>query len=212
MLHRYGGVYADLDADLLKPLDPWTYSHQCILSEEPFEHSYLVRDANRTNVVNSPMACRPRHPFFAITIESLTEYAGKYFGDFLKSTGPHFLDSVYRAYREHGEHVHEHDPQDNVTVVPPRYFLPTYDPSQSGIVDSKCDIRTYKQLPLKQRLVCDMLMDRDYKNQPYPDSFLDHHWLHVNMLDPGWKSKDTVPWTEVIPKVKKMSFIVCDGV
>jgi mannosyltransferase OCH1-like enzyme len=210
VLHRYGGVYADLDAESLKPVDPWTYHHQCILSEEPLEHSFLVREANRSNVVNSPMLCRPRHPFFAQVIDALPEFAGKYFGDFIRSTGPLFLDAVYQRYL--GEsHPHPRDPQDNVTVVPSRYFLPTYDPSQTGIVDNKCDIRTMDQLPPLQKEVCSRLLARYYKNEAYPDSFMDHHWLHVNTMDPGWKERDTVPWAQVVPKAKKMSFIECDS-
>ena len=205
VLHHYGGVYVDLDTISLKPLDPWTYRHQCILSEEPYEHPFLVRDANRSNIVNSPLACRPRHPFFDAAIKALPEAAAQYFGDFLHSTGPFFLDSVLRDYQHH----HHEDPQDNITVVPPRYFLPTYDKSQTGIIDDKCSPQFYKSLPDKQKWVCDMLMQRDYKNSVYPDSFMDHRWMHVNMMDLKWKYKDTVRLENINPKIKKMSMVLC---
>lgn len=204
VLHQFGGIYVDLDTTSLKPLDLWTYSHQCLVSEEPYEHVYLVRQMNHSNIVNSPLAARPRHPFFAEVIKQLPHYAGRYFGDFLHSTGPYFLDAVYQTYIK--SIINQHD---NITVVPPKYFLPTYDPSQTGIIDDKCNVRTYKDLPPNQRQVCTNVIDRDYRNVPYPDSFMDHYWVHVNTFDSTWKAKDTVSIADIVPKVKKMSLIVC---
>jgi len=34
VLHRFGGIYVDLDMEALKPLDNWTFHYNCLVSEE----------------------------------------------------------------------------------------------------------------------------------------------------------------------------------
>ncbi|ELU12549.1 hypothetical protein CAPTEDRAFT_54872, partial [Capitella teleta] len=111
ILHHFGGVYMDLDMEPLKPLDNWTSNYDVVLSQECYEHTYVVRGESEPNIVNGVMFARPQHPFFLSAVKSLPDAANKYFGDFLQATGPVFLSRVLKEYLNT-----THDP--SVTIVP----------------------------------------------------------------------------------------------
>ena len=199
ILYAFGGIYTDIDMYSIKPLDPWTYEHQCILTKETYEHSFIVEEKNRTNVVNGFLACRSGHPFYKLAIESLLSFAGEYFGDFLHATGPFFVDAIYQKYNRTVQAKN-----DSLTVVPPKYFLPTFDPTQEGTVSYKCAPSRYKELPIEGQELCKTLWHRDFANKVGPEAFTNHKWMHLYMYDPSWKTKNTKPLQEMVPTAQNI--------
>jgi len=97
-LHRFGGVYMDMDFACLKPLD--------MLPMPPGEawFSYQRRDISASTVfsqggavANNVMGGPPHHPFYAYAIEGLRAQASR---PLLKSTGPDFLSGYLTHYAD----------------------------------------------------------------------------------------------------------------
>ena len=91
-LYIHGGIYIDLDYQLLKPL------HDLFESNSPF---YVVYSKNvGTFVTNSFMASQPRCPFWLDVITEMKKAANRYyFGKHLQvmnTTGPMMLTRVLR--------------------------------------------------------------------------------------------------------------------
>lgn len=188
ILHRYGGIYVDLDMDAIRPMDGWTWYSPCLVSEENYEHAFVVREQKATNVMNGFIASAPGHPFLQSVIGSLDDAARKYFGDYLYATGPGFFDAALRRYLARGAPP---DPAARVTVLPPYYFLPTYDPSESEVISGKCFPTRMRGLPAKAQIVCRKLATRSFHNDVDPLAYANHHWIHAYMFDDAWKKTDT---------------------
>ena len=201
VLYKFGGVYVDLDMEPLMPLDNWTYNFNCIVSEETYEHPFVVREADPpANILNGFIACRPRHPFLKLAIDSLEEFAGFYFGDYLHATGPFFLDAVLGRYLTKLQNdSHQRNDADNITVVPPKYFFPTYDPSESDLITARCFPGVYQTLKQPAQMTCKELLKTFLRRTPGADSYADHHWVHAYMFHPDWKKKNTKLITDLVP-------------
>ena len=209
ILYTFGGVYADIDSVFLKPLDMWARKYCCLLSEEPYEHSYIVRQSNVSNIVNSPMACQAHHPLFHMAFSGLPQAAATYFGDYIQSTGPAYLERVYEQYVKNNSNSSGGSSCVPV-LAPPKYFLPRYDPSQSEIIESRCSVRSYKTLNAKQQRACERVVKKEYKNEVDVDSYMDHMWIHVSLLGSDWKRKNTVKLHDVMPSAKIMETQFCN--
>lgn len=93
ILWREGGVYADCDFELLKPLDPLIAGAECFACWE-VQDKWLA---------NGLIGCTPRHPFMARLIDGLAENVNRERGSKPnRLTGPQYLT---RMFREHGEGV-----------------------------------------------------------------------------------------------------------
>jgi mannosyltransferase OCH1-like enzyme len=72
LLHRYGGVYADLDFECLRPIDPLVERAEVLLGVEPDVHvreNPHLGEAGVTRIVcNAFMASTPGHPFWDHTL------------------------------------------------------------------------------------------------------------------------------------------------
>ncbi len=67
ILHHYGGVYADLDAECLRPLEPLLAGKELVLGLEPPQHlaEHRARGYPLDRIVsNAIMAAAPGHPFW----------------------------------------------------------------------------------------------------------------------------------------------------
>ena len=201
VLYKYGGIYVDLDMEALKPLDIWTHNFNCIVSEETYEHPFVVREADPpANIVNGFIACRPGHPFLKSAIDSLEEFAGFYFGDYLHATGPFFLDAVLERYLIKMQNAsHMRSDSVDITIVPPKYFFPTYDPSESDLITGRCFPGAYQLLKEPAKITCKELLKTFLRRTPGVDSYTDHHWVHAYMFHPDWKKKNTKLITEIVP-------------
>lgn len=92
LLDHFGGVYADLDTECLRPIEPLLAEGDLLLPLEPEEHldSRIVKDAKLKRVVgNAWIASVPGHDFWKRVIARLPESRGE--PNPLSATGPFFL-------------------------------------------------------------------------------------------------------------------------
>lgn len=195
VIHRFGGIYVDLDMEALKPMDDWTFHYNCVVSEECYEHSFVVREQPTSNVLNGFIACEPNHPLLKLAIESLGESARRDFGDPLHATGPYFFDAVLKQYQAGSTN------SASITVVPPRYFFPTYDESESDTISGKCYPSKLRKLPANAQMVCKELLRRSFKNTRSSDAYTDHYWVHAYMFGDDWKNANTIRVSAIEPEV-----------
>lgn len=95
ILYEFGGMYADLDVEFLRPLDRLTNKYSCVLSPEPFEHSVFLYKL--PFVINQAiMLCKPKHPFFKMLIDNLGKAVQV--SDVMDSTGPKFITNIFQKY------------------------------------------------------------------------------------------------------------------
>ena len=99
ILHHEGGVYADLDYEALRPLDPLLEGRQLLLTTEPPAHmATFVAHSNRLNTLlcNALMASAPGHPFWEHLFDLLA--AWQVAAEPLDATGPFLLSRAYESY------------------------------------------------------------------------------------------------------------------
>lgn len=98
VLHHHGGVYADLDYECLRPLDPLLRDHTAVIGLEPDAHAAFSKVDHM--LCNALMASEPGHPFMAAVIRHLQEAIHGTVADFdiLATTGPLMLNQVHASY------------------------------------------------------------------------------------------------------------------
>ena len=171
VLHKFGGLYADIDVECLRPLDDIISKHSCMLPEEHHAHSYIVHMRHPpANVVNCVMACRPGHPYVWEVIKELPKQQLQ--SNLLDQTGPFLIDVVLRRYMQHSTHP----PEDDVAVLPPEVFTPTYDPPKLNMFKKMCKETS---LPNYMQEVCDTFKATNYSNIPANSSYTNHKWVHT---------------------------------
>ncbi|XP_076465757.1 uncharacterized protein LOC143297344 isoform X2 [Babylonia areolata] len=195
VLHEFGGVYADLDMESLKPLDPLTFRYSCFVGQEPYVHP--IMDTNtQTLVINAFMACQQKHPFLKMVVDTLPDFAHMW--SFLDSTGPHFLSYVFQKYtRDHPQYPPEH--VNGTYLAPAEYFYPNIDPEKFGYVYKKC--ADYNTLSALQRRACHSLKRSRPEAERRLLAFTDHHWIHT-YLSVKVSLRKPVPIQDVVPDVK----------
>ena len=200
LLWEFGGFYVDLDVEALKPLDFWTYNQQCVMSHENYEHSYLMYNKRLPNVMTTVIGCRPKHPYFKMLQENLIAYQKRYVRDVLHATGPFYLNDIYLNYMMSN---YTSDVNNSVTVLHPRYWLPRYDYRLTSRLRGTC--RKPHKLRTNGIELCNHLRRTDYSNKLHPDSFLDHHWTHVNDWKLVQKQRNPFNLFTVVPNAIRAS-------
>ena len=181
VLYQYGGVFADLDVESLRPLHDLIDKFQCIIAQEPEEHQSLLYEYKHSRyVMTAFMACRQKHPFLKFVIDMLPRYANRaltlsWNDNILKSTGPMFLAEVLEEYLN--QTSYNGTAEEHVYIAPPDWFMPTYDKVNLETYYKKCGDVT--KLPSNQRKVCEKLVARKYKNTVPKSAYTNHHWLHT---------------------------------
>lgn len=95
LLDHFGGVYADLDTECLRPIEPLLSDADLLLPLEPEEHvsSAVAREFGLSRIVgNAWMASVPGHGFWKRVIEALVERRGE--KGPLAATGPFLLTDL----------------------------------------------------------------------------------------------------------------------
>ena len=198
ILYHYGGVYADLDAECLKPLEELVADKYCIIPEENPVHPFLVFKAKQNNLVNAVMMCASGHPFMLEVAQELPNSVND--SHVLYSTGPHLVTKVWRRYISRLSVLSNKSESDNVTVANYKLLNPSIDPNHVGFVRWLCASRIYPSLGTEGKHVCDELIERNFTNTPYDESFTNHHWVHMS-LDKKWENMTTVDIRHVVNKV-----------
>ena len=121
ILRRFGGVYADLDFECLRPIDGLLEGRSFVVGLEPEEHGRLAKAVERglpRILCPSFLATVPGHPFWDHLLERLVEARSS--ADVLDATGPFLLTRAHASY-EGGRHE---DGAAEVTVLPPHLLYP----------------------------------------------------------------------------------------
>ena len=98
LLHHFGGIYADLDAECLASLEPLTGEDRVVLCHEPPSHWRLYTSyRGLTHVLfNGTMASPAGHPFWPHLIDALPVMARS--PQVLDATGPLLLTGIVGSY------------------------------------------------------------------------------------------------------------------
>ena len=190
VIYHIGGVYIDLDMQSLKPMHNWTFAYHCFASEETYVHAYIEYHRDRSELMNTILACKPNHPFYNYTISRLKDFLDK--KNSIYRTGPFFLDQVYIDYlvkyhRKHWDLAYE----DLIIPIHPDYFLPTHDKSYR--YNNYC--KTSQSLNRYEKELCDIMQKSGFRNAAEPYSYAMHHWFHVKLKGQHWK--DTVKLVDI---------------
>ena len=99
-VYLFGGVYLDLDMDVLAPLAPLR-GHRCVLAEEKTlsaGEAETLNHAERLRIANYMFASAPGHRFWLEILKAMAERAGRPIlsdNDILESTGPGLFSTIY---------------------------------------------------------------------------------------------------------------------
>lgn len=121
ILRRFGGVYADLDFECLRPIDGLLEGRSFVVGLEPEEHGGLAKAVERglpRILCPSFLASVPGHPFWDHLLDRLVE--ARSCADVLDATGPFLLTRAHASY----EGARHEDGAAAVTVLPPELLYP----------------------------------------------------------------------------------------
>jgi len=139
-MHAFGGVYADLDVELLQPLRSLLRAQRhlnvsVILGQEPLAHALLLERRPR-QVCNAVLASVRGHPFWFDVLKRVA--SGAAHADPVSSTGPRMLEQALSAWNATSGHQHRYG---GIVVVAPDVFFPTWDPMQADTFRQRCGTR-----------------------------------------------------------------------
>lgn len=93
LLYVYGGVYADLDTEPLKPIDDWVQKNTIVLGREPLEHARRLY--NREVVLcNAFMISPPKQQVWLDYMQYIIDHYEPYYKP-VDNTGPMALTKFY---------------------------------------------------------------------------------------------------------------------
>jgi hypothetical protein len=97
LLHRFGGVYADLDIECLRPIDTLLDGKGALVVMEPDIHA--AERGIAPYLSNAFIASTPGHPLMGALLQTLTDEStlALTHWDVLDTTGPYRFDRVFRA-------------------------------------------------------------------------------------------------------------------
>lgn len=100
ILHRFGGIYADIDTRCLASAEPMVGDRRVILCEEPpRHHEPALQRGLRAMWFNGTMASPPGHPFWDDVIAACRLMAPRRHFDVLENTGPLLLSAVVERWQ-----------------------------------------------------------------------------------------------------------------
>ena len=195
-MHAYGGVYADLDVELLQPMQPLfdrlceTSNSSAIIGQEPLAHSVLLESKPR-QVCNAVLVSARGHPFWLWALQQIMSgFDANHDSDPVGSTGPRMLEGL--VLRWQGAHA---GTSGGLLVAAPETFFPSWDPMQEEAFINHCKevererernatataLLDPDELPATAHRVCQVLARDGFKPTVPTDgsAFTDHHWVHT---------------------------------
>lgn len=176
-MYEFGGVYADVDVECLKPLQVKMDEYGCILSQEPNEQAFFVYLIPQL-VSNAFLACRSRHPFYKYVIEHLIQYLDK--PDVVEQTGPVMLHAAYVAFSNISY------PTEVPYIAPAETYQPKIDPRRIAEFQQSCEAQIARRswLPPTRKKFCQNILAPSFTNKPTKNSYTVHHWTHTWLHTP----------------------------
>ena len=197
-MHHYGGVYSDLDVELLQPLRSLfaqqraLHNASVIIGQEPLAHAVILERRPR-QICNAILASAPGHPLWLEVIRSAA--AAPPLADPVSSTGPRMLEAVLDRWtrRRRGAMTRCSlgvgsgcSLGGGVVIVAPDVFYPTWDPMQRSTFRQRCSqdfprLRRAAANELPLTTVCARLQRERYQPQVPADgsAFTNHLWHHT---------------------------------
>lgn len=188
ILYHYGGIYADMDVDALRPLDSLIARYSCILSRERYEQTMFLW-SKKEAIMNCVMAAEPRHPFMKFVIsklysylpDSLTTTYHNMIGSFnyiLYSTGPFALSSIFYQYKPCNRVTTPCD----VYLAEPEELLPTINKIEISKMMRYC--KSWYFMPLRlsfswKRQACNQLKAVNFRNSVSNASYTNHAFSNL---------------------------------
>ena len=98
LLHRYGGLYIDLDMECLRPVDDLLLNRSFVIGKEPRIHARWLDE--KVLISNAFMASVPGHPFLLKIMETMKRMDPQIFlhRGVLETTGPLMVTNVLNNY------------------------------------------------------------------------------------------------------------------
>jgi glycosyltransferase involved in cell wall biosynthesis len=102
VLHKFGGVYADLDCECFGPIDALLQHRDCLLATEPPKHCEIHQLPQC--ICNAFLAATPGHGFIAAILQELASHRPwrrnqrRRFKSVLDTTGPFMYNRIFAAY------------------------------------------------------------------------------------------------------------------
>eukprot|EP00475_Leptophrys_vorax_P032367 TRINITY_DN4982_c0_g2_i2.p1 TRINITY_DN4982_c0_g2~~TRINITY_DN4982_c0_g2_i2.p1 ORF type:complete len:390 (+),score=73.32 TRINITY_DN4982_c0_g2_i2:100-1170(+) len=178
-LYVYGGVYADIDFECLKPFAPLAQSFDLFLSSEPTDQTMALSGKPQI-ACNAIMGSRPMHPFWLKVLNRIKSSVDKNdCRDPVDCSGPRMLQKVYEEYVSGSW-------GDPVTMLPSQYFYPELAAWNDGIAKG-CE-----RLEREGKYKCKKPSEDAWK------SFAVHHWACQWCRGHNAELKEDI--TAIIPK------------
>ncbi|XP_053394301.1 uncharacterized protein LOC123537963 [Mercenaria mercenaria] len=196
VLYEFGGFYADLDMDNLRPLNITTMKYSCIVPVEPFEHSALLNNMNFL-MNNAIMSCRAKHPFFKLLLTDLQSVNPS--GYPVGTTGPGYVTRKFIRYNhislaDAGRNKTDwtsnspyfykgelrEDDNNSVYVPNSQYFMDKLDPihvKEDGKFTQLC--KGIETLSYLNQRACSEFYRREPLRINKKYTFTVHHWYHL---------------------------------
>ncbi len=207
ILYEFGGIFTELDMELLKPLDNRTLNYSCVIAQEPFVNAFLMYEEKESNIPfasNELIICKQKHPFMKYLIQKLTT------GDMgrariNKRDHFHFHD-LAQEYIDKVE-IPSNQNKDKIFLAPPDYFMPTFNQHSSDWLKEVCEeILVWKHFPNKRSetrsVLCHEIDQNSYTSSPKAISYTNHHW-HDRKV---WVAKNGIDVKKVVPGALVVKF------
>ncbi|XP_052762975.1 uncharacterized protein LOC128205412 [Mya arenaria] len=193
VVHKYGGLYADLDSTCHRSLDRVTMKYSCILVPAPFENAVFMVNWPY-HICNGIFFCRPHHDFFGFLIEKISEISTlSPIPTF--SLGPRFFTTIYRQYQNiSGEDMYKVNVRANfispyfyrghisellsngIYIPNTRFFLDQPHPFLKKRLAKDCKNNTNNRLLLQR--VCCVFQLRGFERPPGRYTFISHAYSY----------------------------------
>jgi len=198
-MHSFGGVYADLDVELLQPLEPLLNASRdqnasALLGQEPMAHTLLLERKPR-QICNAVLASVAGHPFWLWVVQLATNaLLSSNDNDPVGTTGPRMLERAVRVWQAKFGQTGM-----RLQVSTPDTFYPLWDSGQENTFRERCERPYHDAAPvwanesdiMAQGLdhavieTCARLQREEFRPTIPADgsSFAAHHWAHTWMDD-----------------------------
>ena len=217
VLSQFGGVYADLDMECLKPLDRFISNHSCFVTEENIEHVVFLHRFKDPVVMNCIMGCYAGHPLYKALVRGLNESSAQ--RHVFNATGPFYFTKTFLDVRESLPYG------GNISVLHPRFMLPRADDWAYSVAKQTCrsfqlqgiqtnisqvtnstflhDPPRHFSKTRREQLLCAQLQRRNFVNSINDEALTTHHWVHTVMKEKHWKEEEEkINIETLVPGVK----------